>query len=71
MQSEFDDSMKLISSKLAPVLSKVERTLNKQVEGDDAVVTKFGMSFLEMKYNLFQAYAINLGFYILLKLEGK
>lgn len=71
LQQELADSMSSMQGKLEPVLAKVQKTLNRQLRGDEAVVTKHGMSYLEMKYNLMLSYVILLSFYMLLKLSGK
>jgi len=38
---------------------------------DQILVTRDGMSFLEMKYNLMLTYCQMINFYMLLKLEGR
>jgi U3 small nucleolar ribonucleoprotein protein LCP5 len=40
-------------------------------EKENPIVTKHGMSYLEMKYNLMLNYNQLLSFYLLLKLKGK
>lgn len=71
IQKELSGSMASMQGKLEPVLAKVQKTLNNQLRGEDAVVTKYGMSYLEMKYNLMLSYVILLSFYMLLKLSGR
>ena len=71
INEELAEGLKALQGKLAPVMAKVQKTLDGHLKGEEAVVTKHGMSYLEMKSNLLQTYAINLSFYLLLKLEGK
>ena len=63
--AEFQDSLTQIQQKLQPCLEKV-----KQRSGDK-IITKNGMTYLEMKYNLLLSYCTFLAFYLLLKVEGQ
>ena len=74
MLDEYLEAMDVIQVKLKPVLEKVRASVQPAGSGVDAsqiLVTKDGMSFLEMKYNLMLTYCQMLSFYMLLKLEGK
>ena len=64
--------MDIIHGKLKPVLEKIRSSrIAAQTGTESQFVTKNGMSFLEMKYNLMLSYCSLISFYILLKLEGK
>jgi len=74
MLDEYLEAMDVIQVKLKPVLEKVRASVSSGGSGaddDQILVTKDGMSFLEMKYNLMLTYCQMINFYMLLKLEGK
>ena len=57
---------------MKPVLDKSEIAIKGGIdESENPIVTKHGMSYLEMKYNLMISYNQFLSYYLLLKLRGK
>jgi hypothetical protein len=74
MLDEYLEAMDVIQLKLKPVLEKVRASVEAGGSGaadDQILVTRDGMSFLEMKYNLMLTYCQMINFYMLLKLEGR
>ena len=71
--------METLQNKLKPVIEKIEktRTYSKdpqsvlKVDKDfEPIETQYGMSYLEMKYNLMLSYCQFLSLYLLMKLDA-
>jgi hypothetical protein len=70
ISTEFAEALEVAHKKLAPVMNKVQKTLDKELKAEESVDIKYGMTYLEMKYNLMLTYSNYLCFYMLLKITG-
>lgn len=60
--SDYKEKVEEIRNKLKPILQKAEDEDNELTDG---------ISFLEIKYNVMINYLVNLGYFLMLKLDGK